>query len=64
MKHLSSRVVFDDAVIPADERAFVSADWADFYQNMAEEKLPGMPEPCGLPVVMIMFVDADHAGNL
>eukprot|EP00957_Ditylum_brightwellii_P158499 12064677-Ditylum_brightwellii.AAC.1 len=63
-EHLNSKVVFDDAVIPADEKAFVRANWDDFYTHVTEEMPLGMPEPLGLLVIMTVFVHADHAGNL
>eukprot|EP00957_Ditylum_brightwellii_P158167 12039059-Ditylum_brightwellii.AAC.1 len=59
-----SRLVFDDAIFPADEKAFARANWSNFYTNIPEELPPGMPKPLRMPVVMSMFVDANHTGNL
>eukprot|EP00957_Ditylum_brightwellii_P083434 6341783-Ditylum_brightwellii.AAC.1 len=64
MKHLNSRVVFDDAVFPADEKMFVRDNLSDFYTNIGEEPPPGTPEQLGLPVTMSVFVDANHTGSL
>eukprot|EP00957_Ditylum_brightwellii_P044840 3402086-Ditylum_brightwellii.AAC.1 len=64
IKHLNSRIVFDPAIVPADERNFTKFDWEDFYQNTEERLLLDMPESRGLPVKITIFVEADHAGNL
>ena len=48
-----------------DEYMFsIDADWTDFYGDMQEAHPPCMPEPLGLPVDMMAFEDADHAGNI
>jgi len=64
-KHIESKIVFDPALPEVDELVFVDGgDWKDFYGNKEEELPPGMPEPLGRPMVMNVFVDADHAGNV
>ena len=42
----------------------MDADWLPFYGDVEEEDPPNMPEPLGEPVVMTVFVDADHASNV
>ena len=59
--HQRSRIVFDDSYppIPPEPRP----DWSDFYPDAKEELPPDMPEPRGKPVELVVFVDADHAGD-
>jgi len=59
--HERSRIVFDDSYppIPPEPRP----DWSDFYPDAREELPPDIPEPRGRPVEIVVFVDADHAGD-
>jgi hypothetical protein len=63
-KHDKSRIIFDPTdpvpVTPTNQRP----DWSSFYQQLEEELPPKMPEPLGNPVVLHVFVDANHAGNV
>ena len=47
------------------KRAFNSyADWKGFYGDVVEEDTPNIPEPMGKPVIIMAFVDSDHASNV
>jgi hypothetical protein len=39
----------------------VEVNWAEQYPCTGEELPPGMPEPKGQPVMITVYVDADHA---
>ena len=59
------RLAYDLIAPPVDKSVFHSkADWEDFYSKVEEEMPPNMPEPCGNPVSISAFVDANHAGNV
>jgi hypothetical protein len=36
---------------------------SELYPDDIDEKPPNMPEALGEPVILSMFIDADHAGN-
>jgi len=65
-KHLDwGRLVYDGKTPDINESHFNSkADWTEFYGDIVEELPPNMPEPCGKPVTISAFVDANHAGNV
>jgi hypothetical protein len=64
-KHLESNLVFDDKIPSVDEEVFTKTNWADsVYETELPAAPPNMPEPLGNPVVISVFVDADHAGNV
>jgi hypothetical protein len=63
-KHEKSTLVFDDLEIEVDERLFEEVDWADFYDENEEELPPKMPKPRGKAVKIVIYVDANHAGNV
>ena len=63
-KHLRSKIVFDPTYPIINEDEFTKADWKDFYGGVVEETPTNCPEPRGNEVIMSMFADADHAGNL
>lgn len=59
------RIAYDSITPPIDESVFNhSADWTDFYGDVQEELPANMPKPCGNPVLISCFVDANHAGNV
>jgi hypothetical protein len=62
LHHPRSRLVFDDSYVEIDDGE--DHDWKDFYPDAEESIPPNAPEPRGKPVQMIVFVDADHAGDL
>ncbi len=39
-------------------------NWTEFYGEMKEEDPHDMPEPLGKPVIISVFVDANHAGKV
>ena len=54
------RLAYDSKAPDVDELDFVQGvDWKDFYGDVEEELPPRMPEPRGIPVIIIAFVDAD-----
>jgi Reverse transcriptase (RNA-dependent DNA polymerase) len=57
-----SKLVFDDSYVIIDDEE--KQDWSSFYPD-AKEMIPdNMPKPKGKPIQEIIFVDADHAGDL
>ena len=68
MRHPKKRLVMDPFYPPMEEDEELvfnmDADWLPFYGDVVEEDPPNMPEPLGEPVVMTVFVDADHASNV
>ena len=47
-----------------DQRFNDGADWKTFYGEVKEPMPPNMPEPRGKSLVVRLFVDSDHAGDL
>lgn len=62
-KHHNSRLAFDPAYPVIDTNQFPRHDWRRFYDNVEEPLPPNAPKPLGKPVVIRIFVDADHAGD-
>ncbi|KAI2493075.1 Reverse transcriptase (RNA-dependent DNA polymerase) [Fragilaria crotonensis] len=60
--HRRSTMVFDDTVPVYESKRFVKCDWTEFYPEASEAIPTNMPEPRGKEVMMLCFVDADHAG--
>eukprot|EP00978_Attheya_sp_CCMP212_P031001 scaffold115875_cov27-Attheya_sp.AAC.1 len=64
-KHLESNLVFDDKIPTIDEHFFTKTDWSDSVYSTETPAAPiNMPEALGNPVVISVFVDAHHAGNV
>ena len=63
-KHLRSKIVFDPAYVEIDESVFFQGNWDDYYGECKEDVPLVRPQPRGRAVVISMFCDADHAGNL
>jgi len=65
-KHLDwGRLVYDGKTPDINKSHFNSkANWTEFYGDVKEELPPNMPEPCGKPVTISAFVNANHAGNV
>eukprot|EP00978_Attheya_sp_CCMP212_P005282 scaffold11749_cov55-Attheya_sp.AAC.6 len=65
-KHLESNLIFDDKKIPTiDENVFTKTDWSDTVYSTETPAAPiNMPEALGNPVLISVFVDADHARNV
>jgi hypothetical protein len=62
-QHNRSTMVFDDASIEWKDTDFPKNNWQDFYRDAKESIPPNAPEPCGMPVQINAFVDANHARN-
>jgi hypothetical protein len=60
--HERLTMVFDNTEPSFDGSKFKECNWSKFYPD-AEEAIPmDAPEPRGKSVVLLCFVDADHAG--
>jgi preprotein translocase subunit Sss1 len=63
-KH-NSRLMFDPSYPTIHHEKFrADQDWEPFYGKVQEAIPPNAPPPRGKPVVLRLFVDSDHAGNL
>jgi Reverse transcriptase (RNA-dependent DNA polymerase) len=60
-KHDRSRLVFDNSYVQIKDE--MVANWKEFYPEACEDIPLNMPEPRGKEAQMIIFVDADHAGD-
>jgi hypothetical protein len=60
--HDRSTMVFDDSHPAFGDAKFSDCDLTDLYPDASEPMPEKMPVPCGKHVVMLCFVDADHAG--
>ena len=60
--HDRSMMVFDDSYPTFGDAKFSECDWTELYPDACEPMPENMPVPCGKHVVMLCFVDADHAG--
>jgi len=59
--------VFDGKSMFTDHAVFNDSnreECLDFYHDTREELPIKMPEPCGEPVHVLAYVDANHAGNM
>jgi hypothetical protein len=63
-KHPNSRIVFDLTYPVIDHNQFGKKDWTRFYRPVKEPIPPNAPEPLGKPVVIRIYVNADHAGDV
>ena len=61
-KH-NSRMVFDPTYPDINEDDFKVYDWTRNYGNVKELIPDSCPKPLGKPVVLRLFVDADHASD-
>jgi hypothetical protein len=58
-------LLFDSHGPDIDESFFYpNADWMDFYGDVIKELPPNMLELWGHPVIISVFVDANHASNI
>jgi hypothetical protein len=63
-KH-NSRLIFDPTYPRIHHEKFkADQDWEPFYGKVSEAIPPNAPKPRGRSVVLRLFVDSDHAGNL
>jgi hypothetical protein len=64
MKH-NSRLIYDPSYPKVDINLFkADVDWTLYYGKVTEAIPPNAPEPRGKPVVLTLFVDSDHAGDM
>lgn len=61
-QYIRSKLVFDDQEPIFNKRAFHKYNWKEVYPDAAEVLPPDMLVPLGKAIVMLCFVDADHAG--
>jgi hypothetical protein len=57
-----SKLVFDDSYVTIDDE--VKMDWTSLHPDAKELVPNSMPIPRGKPIQEIVFVDADHAGDI
>ena len=59
-------MVFDQKHLEVDQGLFASVDkdCTNFYGDVVEYLLPGIPEPLGKTVHTTCFVDTDYSGNV
>jgi hypothetical protein len=57
-------MVFDDNLLQFTSSNFPEFDWLNFYGDVTEAIPSNALEPCGNPVLINVFVDANHTGNL
>ena len=63
-KYHNAEMVFDPSLPDVDMNEFTRKDWTASEQMKYEEELPGnMITPRGLGFRIIVYVDADHAGD-
>jgi hypothetical protein len=60
-QHSRSKLVLDDSYVQINDE--VEHDWTSFYPEAKEDIPSTMPEARGHEVQIIVFVDADHAGD-
>ena len=61
--NLSFPLSFKSGRMNNDYSRFNEVDWSEFYPN-AEEAIPlNVPTPMGSPVIITVWVDANHAGT-
>lgn len=69
MEKNPGRIVFDPLLEHTDERVFDGSakskkEWKDFYPDAMEAIPRKAPTPLGNPIIIKVYVDANHAGNL
>ena len=62
-KHHNLWITFDLSVLDIDHILFPQQDWTCFYGNVKELIPLNTLEPLGLPVIIHIFMDSDHAGD-
>ena len=63
-KHPVMALCFHPSRMNLNEKAFLQADWTEFYGDVKEDIPSWTPPPLGNSVKLTAFVDSDHAGNL
>ena len=66
-KHHNSEMVFNPTLVEFDRSLFEQIDMAYLQygcKEMAEESPEGMPHPLCQPMMMRVYVDSNHAGDL
>ena len=59
--HHNARLVFDPSIPALNMDSLNLPDWSSFYGNLKENIPENMPCPKGREMVIICYVDADHA---
>ena len=62
-KRNNSRLALDPSNPEIDMRVFHQADWTAFHGDVKEAIPDNAPEPRGKPIILIAFVDSDHAND-
>jgi hypothetical protein len=65
--HLNTEMVFDPMPVAVDMNLFEQQDWSYLpygCKGLKEELLHNMPKACGPLMIMQVYVDANHAGDL
>ena len=67
-EHTNSEIVFDPSEVQIDSADFLRQDWSySIYIiddcDLKEELPPNMLKPCGNGMIMMVYVDSDHAGD-
>jgi hypothetical protein len=60
--HDGSQLVFDDTMPCIDKSRFTKCDWSEYYPRVEDPLPANMPQPQGKSVMVLCYVDADHAG--
>jgi hypothetical protein len=60
-QHSRSKLVLDASCVPIPEGE--KQQWTSFYPDAKEALADDMPQPRGRSMQMIVFADADHAGD-
>ena len=64
-KHHNAEMPFDPTPPNIDMQKFQPQDWSkSIYGELEEELPPNMPKPLGMEMVMTIYVDSDHAGEV
>ena len=64
-KHLNAEMPFDSTLPTIEEGKFPRQDWSrSIYGEPREELLPNVPKPLGQEMVLRVYIDSDHQGNL
>ena len=64
-KHHNAEMPFDPTPPNIDTQKFQPQDWSkSIYGELEEEVPPNMSKPLGMEMIMTVYVDSDHAGEV